>query len=69
MKRKYKPLGAGYDKEDQWNNFGMRKIYAKRVIKDMYSGKNQKELLDKIDECKTILDIDNVLIFGRRNYL
>lgn len=69
MKRKYKPLGAGYDKEDQWNNFGMRKIYAKRVIRDMYSGKNQQELLDKIDECKTILDIDNVLIFGRRNYL
>lgn len=69
MKRKYKPLGAGYDKEDQWNNFGVRKAYAKRVIKDMYSGENQKDLLDKIDACKTISDIDNVLIFGRRNYL
>ena len=69
MKRKYKPLGASYDKEDQWNNFGMSKTYTKKVIKDMYSGKNQKEMLEKLEACKTISDIDNLLVYGRRNLL
>ena len=35
----------------------------------MYSGKNQKEMLEKLEACKTISDIDNLLVYGRRNLL
>lgn len=67
--RKWKETGNGYDKEEQWDNFEMRYNYAKKVIRDMYLSNNQKILFEKLDECKTVNDIDRVLAYGRTNLL
>ena len=66
---KWKETGNGYDKEDQWDNFEMRYNYAKKVISDMYLSNDQKILFEKLEECKTVNDIDRVLAYGRTNLL
>lgn len=44
---------------------------ARRVIKDIYGSSSIKGkiMLQKLEKCKSIADIDNLLIWGRVNLL
>lgn len=52
--------------------FIQTKSQAERVIRDMYGSPtslNGKIMFDKLNKCKSIADIDNLLIWGRVNLL
>lgn len=53
-------------------DFLQEKEQARRIIRDMYGSStslNGKIMVDKLEKCKTIAEIDNLLTWGRVNLL
>ena len=53
-------------------DFMQNKSQARSIIKDIYGSEKNlsaKIMYDKLEKCKTIADIDNLLIWGRINLL
>lgn len=56
---------------EQTSDFGLYVSNARTVIRDMYGYDNTKSnvMLDKLGNCKTIAEVNNVLAWGRKNLL
>lgn len=56
---------------EQTSDFGLYVSNARTVINDIYGsvGTKSQVMLDKLEKCKTIAEVNNVLAWGRKNLL
>lgn len=56
---------------DKGITYSSYKAEAKKIIRDMYGSSSEagKIMLQKLEETKTIAEISNTLVWGRKNLL
>lgn len=43
--------------------------FKKRAIKELYSNENQKIMLERLEQCRTVAQMDNLMVWGRLNLM
>lgn len=71
LTKKERKVAKIYGTNEASENFASYKANAMRVIRDMYGlgSKSGQIMVEKIRECTTIPQINNVLAWGRKNLL